>query len=114
MNPLSSPPGVLVGRRSMLKGSAAAAVWLALGRLTPAESGSANPFFNDWRKLAERLFDDEATGEERYIRELNTLISQLPLDAVPARKKVVYEGEGLKTGPAYEERIFRAMTLAKA
>jgi hypothetical protein len=91
----------------MLKGSAAAAVWLALGRFAPAESRSANAFFKDWRKLAERLFDDKAMGEERYIRELNTLISQLPLDAVPPREKVVYDGEGLKTGPAwFEGRIF--------
>ena len=103
MKPSSPPSGVQVGRRSMLKGSAAAAVWLALGRLAPAESKSTNSFLKDWPELAERLLDSKAIGEERYIRELNTLISEVPLGALPRRKKVVFEGNGLETGPAWFE-----------
>ncbi|MCZ6696445.1 MAG: hypothetical protein O7A63_07900 [Acidobacteria bacterium] len=46
-------------------------------------------------------------SEERYIRELTSLVSQLPLDAVPPRRKVVFDKNGLKTGPAWSQgRIF--------
>ena len=114
MRPQSSPPGVHVGRRAVLKGSAAAALSFVLGRfaLAEARSGgavdrSAQPFFKDWQALSERLFDEEAISEERYIRELTSLVSRLPLDAVPSRRKVVFDKNGLKTGPAWSEgRIF--------
>ena len=114
MSPLSSQPGVHVGRRTVLKGSAAAALSFALGRFAFADTQtgrvadrSAEPFFKDWTALADRLFDEEGMSEERYIRELTGLVSQLPLNAVPPRRKVVFDKNGLKTGPAWSEgRIF--------
>ena len=70
---------------------------LILGTLIRAK-GPLTPFIStSWAR----------NQSSKNIRELDNLISQLPLNTIPPRKKVVFERDGLKTGPAwFEGRIF--------
>lgn len=97
----ASEEGIAIGRRRLLRGSAAAAASFLLTRFATAERRSDSEFFGRWRELAGRLLDDSEIGEEEYIRELSRDISLLPLDSVPRRSEVRFDKNGLRTGPAW-------------
>ena len=108
----SSDAGVRVTRRTVLRGSAAAMVSALLGRMAFASSSerpaaASEAFYDAWRALSARLETEPTLREEGYIGELEVLVARLAVDDMPRRQRVVFEQDGLKTGPAwFEGKLF--------
>ncbi len=103
-------PGIRVTRRTVLQGAAVAAIGALFGRAARAGDDAPVPdaqaFYDAWRALGAQL-KSKSSDEERYIWELQGLLARLGTAAMPRRQRVVFDQDGLKTGPAwFEGRIF--------
>jgi len=103
----STESSVRVSRRVALQGGAAAATALLIGaaRANADDPAGPDPFealSKRWLELAaEVTADADAALEERYLRRLGDLIAELPPEQLPRRERVVFDRDGMKTGPAW-------------
>lgn len=91
--------GAMLG--SAVIGSAAAGAQGADSNSADTEGEAFEEFGKRWLELAEGLLAQSEPNEDAYLYRLCSLLSDLPPAAIPNRMRTVWDGDGMKTGPAW-------------
>lgn len=84
-------------------------VALRTARAATATGHNLQPeaFFEEWQELTELLFASTEVEESLYLHDLNRLLARFDLASAPERIEIVYDADGIKTGPVWSgDRIF--------
>lgn len=99
-------PGVLITRRTALRGSLALATALGLdvaARAAPqdAQDPPFATFTRQWTELLRELLEEKTPDEDRYLYRLCALMRGVPAPAFPRMTQPGFDRDGLQTGGAW-------------